>query len=79
MPEERLLDVGIETFDPGVDGGDSQKMARRGLSPELRRSEARFASFHLKKTLEGTGNWGAVRVVPAAGEGLDLVVTGRLL
>jgi hypothetical protein len=79
VAEERLLDVGIETFDPGVDGGDAKKQAQRGLSPELRRSEARFVSFHLKKTLEGTGNWGAVRVVPAAGEGLDLVVTGRLL
>ena len=79
VPEERLLDVGIEIFDPGADEDDREKLSNRGLSPELRRSEARFISFHLKKTLEGTGNWGAVRVVPAAGEGLDLVVNGRLL
>ena len=79
VAEERLLDLGIEIFDPGADEEDRQKLSRRGLSPELRRSEARFISFHLKKTLEGTGNWGAVRMVPGAGEGLDLVVTGRLL
>ena len=78
VAEERLLDLGIEIFAPGVDEDDRQKLSRRGISPELRRSEARFVSFHLKKTLEGTGNWGAIRLVPGAGEGLDLVVTGRL-
>jgi len=79
VAEERLLDIGIEIFDPGAKEDDRQKLAKKGLSPELRRSEARFVSFHLKKTLEGTGNWGAVRVVPGAGEGLDVVVTGRIL
>jgi hypothetical protein len=78
VPEERLLDVGIELFDPGVDEDDREKLSKVGLSPELRRSEARFVSFHLKKTLEGTGNWGAVRVVPGPGEGIDLTVTGRI-
>jgi hypothetical protein len=79
VAEERLLDLGIEIFNPGAEEDDREKLRRRGLSPELRRSEARFMSYHLKKTLEGTGNWGAVRVVPGAGEGLDVVVTGRLV
>jgi len=79
VPEERLLDVGVEIFDPGVPETDREKLSRRGLSPELRRSEARFVSFHLKKTLESTGNWGAVRVVPGPGEGLDLTVSGRIV
>jgi hypothetical protein len=78
VPEERLLDVGVEIFDPGADEGDRERLAQTGLSPELRRSEARYVSFHLKKTLEGTGNWGAVRVVPGAGEGLDVIVSGRI-
>jgi hypothetical protein len=79
VPEERLLDLGIELFDPGADEGDRAKLAKVGLSPELRRSEARFMSSHLKKTLESTGHWGAVRVVPGAGgEGFDLTVTGRI-
>ncbi len=79
VPEERLLDVGIEIFGPGVDEGDRAKLARSGLSPELRRSEARFIAFHLKKTLESTGNWGAVRVVPGPGEGLELTVSGEIV
>jgi hypothetical protein len=79
VPEERLLDVGVEIFDPGAQENDREKLARRGLSPELRRSEARYISYHLKKTLEGTGNWGAVRVLPGPGEGLDVTVSGRIL
>jgi hypothetical protein len=78
VPEARLLDVGIELFAPGVDEGDRQKLAKVGLTPELRRSEGRFIAFHLKKTLESTGHWGTVRVLPGPGEGLDLTVTGRI-
>jgi hypothetical protein len=78
VPEARLLDVGIELFDPGAGEGQREKLAKVGLSPELRRSEARFVSFHLKKTLESTGYWGAVRVLPGPGEGLDLTVSGRI-
>jgi hypothetical protein len=78
VPETRLLDVGIELFDPGAEERDRDKLAKVGLSPELRRSESRFVSFHLKKTLESTGYWGAVRVIPGPGDGLDLMVTGRI-
>jgi hypothetical protein len=78
VPEARLLDVGIEVFAPGVDEGDRAKMSKVGLTPELRRSEARFIAFHLKKTLESTGYWGSVRVLPGPGEGTDVIVTGRI-
>jgi hypothetical protein len=78
VEEARLLDVGIELFGSGAPEGDREKLARVGLSPELRRSESRYVSFHLKKTLESTGYWGAVRVLPGPGEGLDLTVTGRI-
>jgi len=66
-------------FDPGIDEGDRQRLAEQGLSPELRRAEGRFVAFHLKKTMEGTGNWGAVRVLPGPGEGLDVFVRGRIM
>ena len=79
IPEGRLLDIGIEVFDPGIDESDRQKLAQQGLSPELRRAESRYVAFHLKTTMEGTGNWGAVRVIPGPGEGLDVFVTGRIL
>lgn len=73
IPEERLLDVGIQVL------GSAEVDLDRGQSLELRRAEARFVSFHLKKTIEGTGHWGAVRVVPGPGEGIDVFVTGRIL
>jgi hypothetical protein len=79
VPDERLLDIGIGVFDPGVDEDDAERLAAKGLSAELRRAEGRFVAFHLKKTLEGTGNWGAVRVLPGPGEGLDVFVSGRIV
>jgi hypothetical protein len=79
IPEGRLLDIGIELFDPGLGEDDRQKLAEQGLSPELRRAESRYMAFHLKKTMEGTGNWGAVRVLPGPGEGVDVFVRGRIL
>jgi hypothetical protein len=78
IPDERLLDVGVAVFDTGVGEGDRGRLAAKGLSPELRKAEGRFVAFHLKKTMEGTGNWGAVRVLPARAEGLDVLVTGKI-
>jgi hypothetical protein len=79
IPEERLLDLGVAMFDPGIDEGDRERLTTRGLSPELRGAEARYVAFHLKKTMEGTGNWGAVRMLPGPAEGLDVLVTGRIV
>jgi hypothetical protein len=80
VPEERLIDVGVQVFGPGLeDEGDRERLAEVGITEEVRRSEGRFIAYHLKKTLERTGNWGAVRVVPGPGEGLDLFVAGRIV
>jgi hypothetical protein len=79
VPDERLLDIGIGVFDAGLDRDEAEKLAEKGLSAELRRAEGRFVAFHLKKTLEGTGNWGAVRVLPGPGEGLDVFVSGKIV
>jgi hypothetical protein len=79
VPDERLLDIGIGVFDAGLDEDEAEKLAEKGLSAELRKAEGRFVAFHLKKTLEGTGNWGAVRVLPGPGEGLDVFVSGKIV
>lgn len=79
VPEERLLDVAIEIFRPGAGRDQQERLARLGLGPDIRRSEARYMAFHLRKTLESTGNWGAVRVVPGPGEGLDLLVSATIV
>jgi len=78
IAEERLLDIGVAVFETGLTERDRERLAARGLSPELRRAEGRFVAFHLKKTMEATGNWGAVRVLPASAEGLDVLVTGKI-
>ena len=80
IPEELLLDVGIQVFDPGLPEDDESALEEKGIFPGVRKSEARFLAFHLKNTLESSGHWGAVRVLP---EGVfsevDLFVSGQIL
>lgn len=78
IPEELLLDVGIHLFDPNVPE-EWRDRERDGILPEVRRAESRFMPFVLKDTLEATGNWGAVRVVPRETMAVDVTVSGRLL
>jgi hypothetical protein len=79
IPEEMLLDVGIEIFDPGLPEDDEHALEDKGVFPEVRKAEARFFPYHLKSTMEATGHWGAVRVVPPGIRGLDLTVSGEIL
>jgi hypothetical protein len=75
IPEAQLLDVGIEVFDPGeVDDGDDA-----GLSAEVRKAESRFMPVHLKHTMQRSGQWGAVRVLPVRSGFVDVLVTGEIL
>lgn len=58
-----LLDVAIVVFDSEeLTEKDTEKF---GLSEEIRRAEERFVPIHLKYTMQRSGYWGAVRVVPA--------------
>ena len=77
LPEAQLLDVWIEVFEPGPVPQDTA--ATRGISLEIREAESRFIPVHLKKTLQQTGHWGAVRVVPSGAVGAELLVSGRIL
>jgi hypothetical protein len=79
IPQDQLLDVGIEVFDPGVPEGDPHALEEKGVFPDLRRSEARYIPFHLKDTLESTASWGAVRVIPRGAAGVDVRVSGRIV
>ncbi len=78
MPEDALLDVGIQIFDPGLPPGDSYTLEEDGIYEDIRKSESRFIPVELMNTLQATGNWGAVRVVPAGTDSIDLVVRGRI-
>ena len=76
LSEEELLDVGIQVFDPGVsvEAGDVPE----GVYPDIRRAEARFMAYQLKDTLERTGHWGSVHVVPDDSVIVELLVTARI-
>jgi hypothetical protein len=84
LPEETLLDVGIHVLETPASGVDSPAAAAvaaaaEGSDPKIHEAEARYIPFHLKKTLQNTGQWGAVRVVPARAEEVDVSVSGKLL
>jgi hypothetical protein len=77
LSERELLDVWIEVFDPGR--VDQERDKKVGISPEIRKAESRFIPVQLKKTLQRTGHWGAVRVVPENSLGGELIVSGKIL
>ena len=77
LPEARLLDVGIHVFQTAEPDPDAA--AETGTQPKILEAEARYIPFHLKNTLQQTGQWGAVRVVPERAEEVDVGVYGTLL
>lgn len=81
IPEKQLLDVAIEVFDPGLpdETVPTFKQQEDGVFEEVRNSEARYLPFHLKDTLQATGQWGAVRVVPAGMSNVELTIRGQIL
>ena len=79
IAQEELLNVGILVFDPGLpDNLSDQEMNKKLIFPEIRRAEARYMPFHLKNTLEATGYWGAVSVLPEFSPVADILVSARI-
>lgn len=76
IPENELLDVGVGIFHPGVEESDPEK---EGVYPEVRNAEARFMPYKLMETLQKTGNWGVVRVIPDRQSEMDLWVDAEIL
>jgi len=76
IAEKNLLDVGIDIFDPGVNEHDA---AEEGVFLEVRGAEARFIPVKIMETLQGSGNWGVVRVVPERQSEMDVWVDGEIL
>jgi len=77
LSDAELLNVSIQVFDPGQLPEDPDK--RKGLSPEIREAESRFAPIHLKHTLQRAGYWGVVRVVPDEDVGSEILVQGAIV
>ncbi|WP_417452108.1 hypothetical protein [Kordiimonas sp.] len=73
------LDVAVPVFDPGIPE-DYDKWEKENIYPEVRRSEARYLALQLAETLTGTGQWGAVRVLPSRDEVIsDIVVYATIV
>ncbi len=91
VPEDRLLDVGIHVLQTpnakamakegaaGASADASDSKDGGASNPEIQAAEARYIPFHLKQTLQNTGYWGAVRLVPDRAEETDVSVQGKLL
>ena len=77
IPENQLLNASIEIFDPGT-LPEKEKEAN-GLSMDIRNAEARYMPEQLRATMEKTGYWGAVRVVPRNVSDGELLVSGAIL
>ena len=76
IPEDQLMDVGIYTF---TSEEISEKEAEdEGTSNEIRKAEGHFMPYHLKNTLHQSSHWGAVRVIPAETDSMDLFVKGQI-
>lgn len=82
IPEAELLDVGIRAFDPNIPAAiadNEEALDKRRIYPEIRKAESRLLPARLKTTLESSGQWGAVRVVPESVKFVDILVTGRII
>ena len=78
IPYDQLLDIGITPIEPNIPS-DPDKIDRGLIVPDVRRAESSFIAFHLKDTLELTGNWGAVRVTPQPSNAVDLHIGGQII
>ena len=79
IAQEQLLNVGILVFDPGLpEDASDQELNEQLIFPEIRRAEARYMPYHLKNTLEATGYWGAVSVLPEFSPVADILISARI-
>jgi hypothetical protein len=82
IPDDELLDVGVHEFDVNITPEqlkDTDKLAKDRIYPDIRKAEARFIPSQLRSTLESSGQWGAVRVVPTNVLFVDVTVDGRII
>jgi len=77
IAEAHLLDVGILHFQPNIPE-DFDEQVEENILPDIRRAEAYFLAYQQKLVLEGTGNWGAVRVLPKHSNAVDVHLEGAI-
>jgi len=75
IPPEALLEVAIPPLGDGLDLTDEDDT----VFPEVRYAETVYFSNQLAKTMEKSGAWGAIRVVPSIQVVMDVYLTGTIL
>ena len=78
IPQDELLDVGVHIFDANVPEDEKEQESKR-IFPDVRKAESRYMPVMLRDTLEGTGQWGQVRVLPSDSASSDVNIDGRIL
>lgn len=78
LPEEQLININIAMFEPNIPES-VEEQDKEYIFPEVRKAESRYFPVILRQTLESTGQWGAVRVVPDELPWSELLVTGRII
>jgi len=76
VDEALLLDIGIVEFDSGIPEDNNPQKSR--IFEDIRNAETRFLAYHLKTTLQETGHWGAVRVIPSRNAFTDVIISGAI-
>lgn len=77
IPEDQLLDVGVLVFKSAE--LTDEKAEKEGTHNDIRKAETNFIPYHLKNTLQQSGQWGAVEVIPAETDSFDVLVKGEIL
>jgi hypothetical protein len=77
IPEAQLLDVGILVFE--TKELTPEVVKKEGTNANIRNAEIHFIPYHLKNTLHQSAHWGAIQVVPAETNSVDLMVKGKIL
>ena len=77
IPEDQLMDVGILVFESKE--LTEEEAEDEGTNNDIRKAESHFIPYHLKNTLRQSSQWGAVRVIPAETNSVDLLVKGEIL
>ncbi len=78
IAEELRLDVGIQLFDANIPD-DETTHEKRFIYPEIRNAESRYLPMQLANTLQGSGNWGVVSVMPENSAARDINVSGVIV
>ncbi len=77
ISENDLLEVRISTFASGENADEDAKAKR--VSREIRRAEGYYIATKLRDTMQKSGHWGPVRVIPAIKNNGEIAVSGEIL